>query len=135
MTADPENPITPPYGGNVGQPPWAAIGMSRSNWYRLGKPTEKPYRTTQLQRAKMYQISLRGTQRAARVLREAPYLRQFIWDGLISFSAAEKYLGNMDRMAMLVVDLQERSEAKAVASADNQSSELEPGKKPGKMSR
>ena len=110
---DNQNPITPPNGGSVGRPeptPWEAIGMSRSSWYRLGKPSEKPRRETQAQRARRAQVSLRRLQRAIRVDKYAPCLKPFIWDGLISHSAAEKYLGNMDRMAALIVDLQERAE-------------------------
>jgi hypothetical protein len=106
---DDENPIPPPNGENVGRP-WEAAGMSRSGWYRHGKPSEKPRRQTQAQMARIAQVSLRRLQRAIRINKYAPCLKPFIWDGLITTGAAEKYLGNVDRMAALIVDLRERAE-------------------------
>jgi hypothetical protein len=105
-----ENPTSPPNGGNVGQP-WETIGMSRSNWYRLGKPSEKPRRReTQAQSAHHLAVSVRRLQRASRVCREAPQLIPFIRLGLVKTGTVEKYLGNEDRLAVLIVDLQERAE-------------------------
>jgi hypothetical protein len=104
-----ENPTSPPNGGSIGQP-WEAIGMSRSNWYRLGKPDVKPRRETQAQSAHHLAVSVRRLQRAPRVRREAPQLIPFIRLGLVKTGTVEKYLGNEDRLAMLIVDLQERAE-------------------------
>jgi len=63
------NPKKPPddttgdaNGGKLGRP-WLAIGMSRSSWYRAGKPTTKPERLTQKDIAKITGWSLRTTQR------------------------------------------------------------------------
>lgn len=112
-TASLENPTSPPNGGSVGQleaTPWENIGMSRSNWYRLGKPDVKPRRETQAQSAHHLAVSVRRLQRASRVRREAPQLIPFIRLGLVKTGTVEKYLGNEDRLAMLIVDLQERAE-------------------------
>jgi hypothetical protein len=61
------HPTTPPAGDKVGQHPWQAIGMSRSAWYRHGKPTAKPERMTQKRVAKeIVGISERSYQRLTR---------------------------------------------------------------------
>jgi hypothetical protein len=117
-----ENPASPPYGGSVGQrdsAPWKTIGMSRSNWYRLGKPSEKPRKyETQAQTARQLAISVRRLQRAARVHREAPQLVRFIKLGLLKSGTAEKYLGHPDRLACLIADLQERAALLKVTPSD-----------------
>jgi hypothetical protein len=54
----------------MGQPkPWEAIGISRATWYRHGKPTEKPKRTSIARAARaMGASSTRTFQRINRVL-------------------------------------------------------------------
>jgi hypothetical protein len=84
--------------------PWIALGMSRATWYRQGKPTEKPYRVTQKQRALIFQTSVRGIQRAARVIRLAPELEPLLRAGELSLGDAEQLaiLGTRaDRLAFL----------------------------------
>jgi hypothetical protein len=49
--------------------PWKAIGMSRSSWYRLGKPAEKPKRITVAEQARMAGVSTRTHQRIERVMK------------------------------------------------------------------
>jgi hypothetical protein len=51
-------------GEQLRRKPWEAIGMSRGSWYRHGKPTEKPKRTTHKDVAKSFGVSLRTVQRA-----------------------------------------------------------------------
>ena len=49
--------------------PWEAIGMSRASWYRHGKPTENPPRTSVARAARiMGASSTRTFQRINRVL-------------------------------------------------------------------
>jgi hypothetical protein len=93
--------------------------MSRSSWYRLGKPSEKPRRETQAQSAHHLAVSVRRLQRASRVHREAPQLIPFIRLGLVKTGTVEKYLGNEDRLAVLIVDLQERAELLKSARTEN----------------
>jgi hypothetical protein len=107
-----ENPTSPPNGGNVGQPtPWETIGMSRSNWYRLGKPSEKPIKCTQAQSARHLAVSVRRLQRVARVRREASQLIPFMQLGLVKSGTVEKHLGYPDRLACLIVDMQDRADS------------------------
>ena len=42
-----------PRGTDLRQKPWEAIDMSRASWYRHGKPTEKPPRSSVAKRARM----------------------------------------------------------------------------------
>jgi hypothetical protein len=103
-----QNPITPPFGGNVGQTPWASLGMSRSNWYRHGKPTKRPYkRMTDVEVAREAQVSLRRVQRNNRIGRECPQLKPFFRLGILKSGTAERCLGNPDRLAVLICDLLE----------------------------
>jgi hypothetical protein len=69
---------------------WEAIGISRSTWYRRGKPTTKPYRVTQEQTAKLMNISVRSLQRAKRIAREAPELESLIMAGHMKLKFAEQ---------------------------------------------
>jgi hypothetical protein len=48
--------------------PWEAIGMSRASWYRHGKPTEKPERTSVAAAARAAGVSVRTHQRIMRVM-------------------------------------------------------------------
>jgi len=48
--------------------PWKAIGMSRASWYRHGKPTEKPERTSVAAAARAAGVSVRTHQRIMRVM-------------------------------------------------------------------
>jgi uncharacterized protein YoaH (UPF0181 family) len=50
--------------------PWIALGMSRANWYREGKPTTKPTRVTQKQIAQVTGVSVRTVQRDLAKVRE-----------------------------------------------------------------
>jgi hypothetical protein len=69
--------------------PWAALGMSRSKWYRLGKPTVAPSRLTQ-KRAVQQNASLRAIQRGARILRLSPIVAAAVSRGEMSLGSAEK---------------------------------------------
>jgi hypothetical protein len=48
--------------------PWEAIGISRATWYRHGKPTEKPPRTSVVCAARAAGESVRTYQRIMRVM-------------------------------------------------------------------
>jgi hypothetical protein len=74
--------------------PWDEIGMSRSAWYRAGKPTAKPVRRTQAVIAAEQGVSVRTVQRVKRVDREAPELLQLWWVGQMSIAEAERALGD-----------------------------------------
>ena len=66
------HPTPPPDGDKAGQQPWQAVGMSRSAWYRHGKPTDKPEsRITQKWLAKGIGKSVRTLQRGFRAIRLA----------------------------------------------------------------
>lgn len=66
------HPTPPPDGDKAGQQPWQAVGMSRSAWYRHGKPTDKPeLRITQKWLAKGIGKSVRTLQRGFRAIRLA----------------------------------------------------------------
>jgi hypothetical protein len=49
--------------------PWEAIGISRATWYRHGKPTEKPFRSSVVREARAAGVSVRTHQRIMRVMR------------------------------------------------------------------
>lgn len=44
----------------MAEQPWLAIGISRANWYRHGKPATKPQLTTQAEAAKLMDTSVRS---------------------------------------------------------------------------
>ena len=50
------------------------IGMSRASWYRHGKPSEKPKRSTNADEARKDSVSLRTYQRMMRVIAQSPEL-------------------------------------------------------------
>jgi hypothetical protein len=91
------------------QKPWTAIGMSRASWYRHGKPTTKPVKTTDAQLAKQLNIKLRTLQRAKR-LYAYPELREAIERGELTAHAAEQFLlRELNRLPHPVIYLPDRS--------------------------
>ena len=83
----------PPNGGTMRQtrPPWKRLGMSRTTWYRHGKPSKKPpKRQTQAMIAKKLGRSVRTVQRLQRIWRTSdPDLIAIVGDHKISIGKAE----------------------------------------------
>jgi hypothetical protein len=67
--------------------------MSRATWYRHGKPaTKPPARVTQPEAARLMEVSVRSAQRARRIGRYAPDLREKVLHGTLTMAAAERIL-------------------------------------------
>jgi hypothetical protein len=64
---DTESPTSAPHGGKL--KPWEAVGMSRTSWYRHGRPDTKPECSNQRATAKAFGMSVRTIQRAAAAVR------------------------------------------------------------------
>jgi hypothetical protein len=60
------SPTKPPNGGKLKQ--WERVGMSRTSWYRHGKPKSPPIRLTQKQMALEQRVSVRTIQRRAAII-------------------------------------------------------------------
>jgi hypothetical protein len=58
-----DSPKKPTSGGQMR--PWERVGMSRSTWFRKGKPAKLSPRRTQVQLASELKISVRTLQRRA----------------------------------------------------------------------
>jgi len=92
--------------------PWEAIGMSRSTWYRHGKPASKPHRVTLEQAAKAINVSVRSLQRAHRVMRLAPELCPLIDQGVLKLGLAEEIAQSSPRKRRRILKMQiEKSES------------------------
>jgi hypothetical protein len=64
--------------------------MTRSTWYRHGKPASKPHRITLEQAAAAMDVSVRSLQRTRRVMRLAPELCPLIDRGVLKLGLAEE---------------------------------------------
>jgi hypothetical protein len=83
----------PPAGGEVRQPVWQALGMSRATWYRKGKPEKKPgKKITQKEVAALMRVTVRSVQRAIRILREAPELVPLVKAGKLKAGPVESLI-------------------------------------------
>jgi hypothetical protein len=89
--------VNRPGGGVLEQKPWEAVGMSRTSWYRHGKPAAKPWRMTQAHLARLHGVSVRSIQRARRIAREWPELEQLVEEGKLSLAGAEFLIRGVER--------------------------------------
>ena len=78
--------------------PWEKIGISRSTWYRHGKPTERPKKPKTVSEiaAQVGASSTRTYYRTMRVLKSE--LAPFVHSGQLSIAKADRLLGDHERL-------------------------------------
>jgi hypothetical protein len=74
--------------------PWQAIGISRATWYRHGKPTEKPKRSSEAAQARAAGVSLRTHQRIMRVMGADTDLAVVMLKGWVKPGRAERVISD-----------------------------------------
>jgi hypothetical protein len=97
----------------MGRKPWAKIGMSRSSWYRHGKPATRPVKQTEVQYCAENGLKLRTLQRMTRIYRFDPELAKAVANRQLTVRAAEQYLlREIKRIPHPVIFLPDESEDK-----------------------